>query len=95
MQLYLVYEFIYNNLDECITEEIQFIGLYRSKSNAIDVANKQVRLGEKNYDVVISKEVTNTISPFSESNSIEMCREDYNNDDTPIYSINIKELKIK
>ncbi len=94
MELYLVYEFIYHNFDEDQEESIKFFGLYQDKKQAIKVANKRVKKGIKEYDVVLSDDISNAENPFNETNSVDMYRE---NDDivAPIYSIYIKKLKMK
>lgn len=94
MESYLVYEFINNNFDEGIIEEIEFIGLYEDKKEAIKKANERVRIGLKENDVVLSKDISNIENPFKETNCVEMYRED-DEIEVPIYSIVIKKLKLE
>lgn len=95
MKLYLVYEFTYNNMRECITEDIDFYGLFKNKDEAIRTANKRVKIGIKNNDVVIQNDVVDKKNPFNETDPIYMYREDYTEYESPIYSINIAMLKVK
>lgn len=93
MELYLVYEFIYHNFDEDREEGIEFFELHKSKEKARRVANKRVKKGIKEYDVVLSEEISNTDNPFEETDTVDMYREG-DEIETPIYSICIKKFKI-
>lgn len=93
MELYLVYEFIYHNFDEDREEGIEFFGLHKSKEEAIKIANRRVKKGIKEYDVVLSKEISNIKNPFKETDMVDMYRED-DNIEAPIYSICIKKFEI-
>lgn len=93
MEVYLVYEFTYCSIDDCITEEIEFFGLFKNKDEAINKSKERINKGIKE-DFVMSDDVTNKEDPFKETNSISMYRKDYEKDDSPIYSINIRMFKI-
>ncbi len=94
MEGYLVYEFINHNFDEDILEEVEFFGLYEDKEEAIKKANERVQIGLKEYNVELSKEISNIENPFEKTNCVEMYRED-GDMEVPIYSILIKKLKLE
>lgn len=93
MELYLVYEFIYHNFDEDRQEGIEFFGIHKSKEKAIRIANKRVKKGIKEYDVVLSEEMSNTENLFEKTDCVDMYR-DNDEIEAPIYSICIKKFKI-
>ena len=93
MELYLVYEFIYHNFDEDRQEGIEFFGIHKSKEKAVRIANKRVKKGIKEYDVVLSEEMSNTRNLFEKTDCVDMYRED-DEIEAPIYSICIKKFKI-
>lgn len=91
MKLYLVYEFINHNYDEDLTEDVEFIGLYRNIREAKKIANERVEDGIKLYCVELA-EGENKRNPFAKTNCVEMCRAGH--PETIIYSICIKKLKL-
>lgn len=92
MKIFIVYEFIYSNIDECTIEEIIFIGAYRNELEAQKVANERVKIGVNESNMTIEPYITNKKNPFDECSSLDLYRK--NDKSTPIYSINIKELKL-
>ncbi len=93
MECYLVYEFIYYDLDEDRNEEIEFHGLYSNKKKAIDVANKRLKYGLKKYDVIVDPNIKDKTNLFNNRYSVEMYRN--KDSESPVYSINIEKLYVE
>ncbi len=93
MEIYLVYEFIYNNYDEDIEEGINFFGLYQNEEEAKKIAERRIKVGKKENDVVL-RDISNKKHPFEGANCVDMYRKDENLV-SPIYSICIEKFIMK
>ena len=93
MEMYLVYEFINSNMDECNIEDIEFFGIYDNETVAKNVAKERLDYGLNNCNVEIEEAFLNIDNPFETTNSVELYREN-SNYESLIYSINIKKMKL-
>ena len=93
MSYFLVYEFTYCSFDEDIPEDILFLGLYKTREDAVKKGNERIKVGIEDFNVIVSKDLINRENPFIDTNSVEMCRDD--EDGRTVYTINIKEFKVE
>lgn len=93
MEMYLVYEFINSNMDECTIEDIEFFGIYDDEKVARNIAKERLDFGLNKCNVEIEEEFLNMDNPFEITDSVELYREN-SNYESLIYSINIKKMKL-
>ena len=94
MELFLVYEFVYHDFDDDRNEEIEFHGLYTDRELASKIANKRVKYGLKNFNVIIDPDITDKTNLFKNRDTVSIYR-DEENLDLPVYDITIKKLKLE